>query len=262
MTDPVLHLEDIVKTFPGVRALDGVSFSVMPGEVHALMGENGAGKSTLMKVLGGIYQPDGGAIYVGDEKVTMSGPLEAKAKGIVFIHQELSLATELTVAENIYLGELPRKSFGRVDWAKLAEQTNAILKKLNVGFNARTRVGDLSIANQQMVEIARALTVDAKAVIFDEPTASLTDAEKVVLFDVIADLQKEGVGIIYISHRMEEIFRITDRISILRDGQYQGTIETARTNEEAVTQMMIGRKLDLSRNVSHHCLTSAPMGQS
>ncbi|MFN3823221.1 MAG: sugar ABC transporter ATP-binding protein [Pseudorhodobacter sp.] len=254
MTEPVLRLENIVKTFPGVRALDGVSFSVMPGEVHALMGENGAGKSTSMKVLGGIYQPDSGDIFMGNRKVTMSGPLEAKAMGIVFIHQELSLAEELSVAENIYLGELPRKSFGRVDWAKLTERTNAILKKLNVGFDARTRVGDLSIANQQMVEIARALTVDAKAVIFDEPTASLTDAEKVVLFDVVADLKAEGVGIIYISHRMEEIFKITDRISVLRDGQYQGTVATNETNEEAVTQMMIGRKLDLSRNPVHHDL--------
>ncbi len=200
----------------------------MPGEVHALMGENGAGKSTLMKVLGGIYQPDEGDIFMGNAKVVMTGPLEAKAKGIVFIHQELSLAEELSVAENIYLGELPRKSFGRVDWATLANKTNAILKKLKVGFDATTRVGDLSIANQQMVEIARALTVDAKAVIFDEPTASLTDAEKSVLFDVIADLKADGVGIIYISHRMEEIFKITDRISVLRDGQYQGTVNTAR----------------------------------
>lgn len=252
MSDPVLRLENIVKTFPGVRALDGVSFAVMPGEVHALMGENGAGKSTLMKVLGGIHQPTEGAIYMGADKVTMAGPLEAKAKGIVFIHQELSLAEELIVAENIYLGELPRKSFGRVDWARLTTQTDAILKKLNVGFDAKTRVGDLSIANQQMVEIARALTVDAKAVIFDEPTASLTDAEKVVLFDVIADLKASGVGIVYISHRMEEIFRITDRISILRDGQYQGTVTTNQTDEEAVTQMMIGRKLDLSRNARGH----------
>ena len=189
---------------------------------------------------------------MGDEKAVMSGPLEAKAKGIVFIHQELSLAEELSVAENIYLGELPRKSFGRVDWAKLADQTNAILKKLNVSFNANTRVGDLSIANQQMVEIARALTVDAKAVIFDEPTASLTDAEKVVLFDVISDLKADGVGIIYISHRMEEIFKITDRISVLRDGQYQGTVATSDSTEESVTQMMIGRKIDLTRSASEH----------
>ncbi|MBY6119664.1 sugar ABC transporter ATP-binding protein [Mameliella alba] len=251
---PALRLEGIVKTFPGVRALDGVSFSVMPGEVHALMGENGAGKSTLMKVLGGILQPNEGRIYIGEEPAVMRTPLEAKAKGIVFIHQELSLAEELTVAENIYLGELPRKRFGLVDWATLERRTNDILSKLKVTFNARTRVGDLSIANQQMVEIARALTVEAKAVIFDEPTASLTDAEKVVLFDVIADLQSQGVGIIYISHRMEEIFKITDRISVLRDGQYRGTLETAQTDEEEVTQLMIGRTLDLSRNVSHHAL--------
>jgi len=249
---PALRLEGIVKIFPGVRALDDVSFSVLPGEVHALMGENGAGKSTLMKVLGGIYQPEGGRIIVGEEATVMVSPLQAKSKGIVFIHQELSLAEELTVAENIYLGELPKKSFGRVDWQQLYTQTDEILEKLKVGFDARTRVGDLSIANQQMVEIARALTVEAKAVIFDEPTASLTDAEKVVLFDVIEDLKRHGVGIIYISHRMEEIFKITDRISVLRDGQYRGTLTTAETNEDEVTQLMIGRKLDLSRNKSHH----------
>ena len=254
MTDqtPALRLEGIVKTFPGVRALDGVSFAVMPSEVHALMGENGAGKSTLMKVLGGIHQPDEGQIIVSEVPTVMTSPLQAKSKGIVFIHQELSLAEELSVAENIYLGELPLKSFGRVDWSELYAQTDAILEKLKVGFNAKTRVGDLSIANQQMVEIARALTVEAKAVIFDEPTASLTDAEKVVLFDVIADLKSNGVGIIYISHRMEEIFKITDRISVLRDGQYQGTVVTAETNEEGVTQMMIGRKLDLSRAAVTH----------
>ncbi|MBF9042917.1 ATP-binding cassette domain-containing protein [Rhodobacterales bacterium HKCCE4037] len=248
---PALRLEGIVKTFPGVRALDGVSFTVLPGEVHALMGENGAGKSTLMKVLGGIYQPDEGKIFIAERETVMISPLEAKAKGVMFIHQELSLAQELSVAENIYLGELPRKSFGRVDWKTLFDRTDAILDKLKVGFNARTRVGDLSIANQQMVEIARALTVDAKAVIFDEPTASLTDAEKVVLFDVIADLKAQGVGIIYISHRMEEIFRMTDRISVLRDGSYRGTLETAKTNEDEITQMMIGRSLDLTRNFEH-----------
>ena len=249
---PALRLEGIVKTFPGVRALDGVSFDVVPGEVHALMGENGAGKSTLMKVLGGLYQPDDGKIFIEEKPVSMTSPLHSKALGVVFIHQELSLAEELSVAENVYLGELPRKAFGLVDWSELYARTDAILQKLNVGFDARTRVGDLSIANQQMVEIARALTVDAKAVIFDEPTASLTDAEKLVLFEVIADLQKQGVGVIYISHRMEEIFKITDRITVLRDGQYQGTVATKLTDEESVTQMMIGRKLDLSRNASHH----------
>lgn len=253
MTDftPALRLQDIVKAFPGVRALDGVSLTVLPGEVHALMGENGAGKSTLMRVLGGVLQPNSGKILIGEEQTIMASPLDAKAKGVVFIHQELSLAEELSVAENVYLGELPRKSFGRVDWDRLYEKTAAILEKLKVGFTPQTRVGDLSLANQQMVEIARALTVDAKAVIFDEPTASLTDAEKVVLFDVIADLKARGVGVIYISHRMEEIFHMTDRISILRDGQYRGTLNTAETNEEELTQLMIGRKLDLSRKANH-----------
>lgn len=249
---PALRLEGIVKDFPGVRALDGVSFSVMPGEVHALMGENGAGKSTLMKVLGGIYQPDEGQIIVGEQYVVMTSPLEAKKKGIMFIHQELSLAQELSVAENIYLGELPTRRFGLVDWEKVFTQTNEILAKLNVGFDAKTRVGSLSIANRQMVEIARALTVKAKAVIFDEPTASLTDAEKKVLFDVIDDLKSQAVGIIYISHRMEEIFKIADRVSVLRDGQHRGTVNTTETNEEGVTQMMIGRKLDFSRDETHH----------
>ncbi len=247
-----LRLENIVKTFPGVRALDGVNFELRAGEVHALMGENGAGKSTLMKVLGGIYQPDDGQIFAEEKPAMMTTPLEAKSKGIMFIHQELSLAQELSVAENIYLGELPRKGFGRVDWKQLYAQTNAILKKLNVSFDAKTLVSSLSIANQQMVEIARALTVDARAVIFDEPTASLTDAEKIVLFEVIEDLKSEGVGIIYISHRMEEIFKITDRISVLRDGQYRGTLRTPETDEKEVTKMMIGRDLDLSRQESTH----------
>ena len=248
---PALRLEGIVKTFPGVRALDGVSFTVMPGEVHALMGENGAGKSTLMKVLGGIHQPNEGQIFIEEKPTVMNSPLDAKAKGVVFIHQELSLADELPVAENVYLGELPRKSLGRVDWQKLRADTDAILQRLNVSFGAKDLVGSLSIANKQMVEIARALTVDAKAVIFDEPTASLTDAEKSVLFEVIEDLKSRGVGIVYISHRMEEIFHISDRVSVLRDGQYRGTVNTAETNEDEVTQLMIGRSLDLSRNVQH-----------
>lgn len=251
MTDqkPALRLEGIVKTFPGVRALDGVSFEVMPGEVHALLGENGAGKSTLMKVLGGIHQPNEGQIYIEENQVTMGSPLDAKSKGVVFIHQELSLADELSAAENIYLGELPTKSFGRVDWETLYAKTNKILERLKCGFDARKRVGDLSIANKQMVEIARALTVDAKAVIFDEPTASLTDAEKVVLFDIINDLRDRGVGVVYISHRMDEIFTISDKISVLRDGSYRGSLVTSATNEDEVTQLMIGRSLDLTHAI-------------
>jgi ribose transport system ATP-binding protein len=255
MSTPALRLEKIVKTFPGVRALDGVSFEVLPGEVHALLGENGAGKSTLMKVLGGIYQPNEGRIFIEEQPANMASPLDAKSKGVVFIHQELSLADELSVAENIYLGELPRKSFGRVDWATLYAKSGDILKRLNCNFTPQTRVGSLSIANKQMVEIARALTVEAKAVIFDEPTASLTDAEKVVLFDIINDLRDHGVGVVYISHRMDEIFTISDRISVLRDGSYRGSLVTKDTNEDEVTQLMIGRSLDLT-----HAIVPATLG--
>ena len=246
---PALRLEGIVKTFPGVRALDGVSFEVFPGEVHALLGENGAGKSTLMKVLAGMHAADEGKIFIEEKEVVLRSPLEAKAQGVVLIHQELSLAEELSAAENIYLGELPRKRFGFVDWTELHTRAGEILKRLNCDFGPETQVGKLSIAKQQMVEIARALTVDAKAVIFDEPTASLTDAEKVVLFDIIRDLQERGVGIVYISHRMDEIFTISDRLSVLRDGAYRGTLVTADTTEDEVTQLMIGRKLDTSHSI-------------
>jgi len=244
--EPALRLQGIVKTFPGVRALDGVDFDVMPGEVHALLGENGAGKSTLMKVLAGMYQPDEGQIIISGQAVRMSNPIEAKAQGVVLIHQELSLVPEMSAAENIYLGELPRKSLGRVDWKTLEERSNAILKRLKCSFRAEVTVAHLSIANQQMVEIARALTVDARVVVFDEPTASLTDAEKVVLFDIINDLKAQGVGIVYISHRMDEIFTLSDRITVLRDGAYRGTLTTAKTDEDEVTRLMIGRSLDLS----------------
>ena len=247
-SEPALRLQGIVKTFPGVRALDGVDFEVLPGEVHALLGENGAGKSTLMKVLAGMYQPDEGQIFIAGRPVRMTTPIEAKAQGVVLIHQELSLVPEMSAAENIYLGELPRKSFGRVDWATLSKRANAILERLNCAFRGEMTVAHLSLANQQMVEIARALTVDARVVVFDEPTASLTDAEKVVLFDIINDLKSQGVGIVYISHRMDEIFTLSDRITVLRDGQYRGTLNTADTDEDEVTRLMIGRSLDLSRD--------------
>ncbi|TQM93931.1 sugar ABC transporter ATP-binding protein [Roseinatronobacter monicus] len=250
LLEPALRLQGIVKTFPGVRALDGVDFEVMPGEVHALLGENGAGKSTLMKVLAGMHQPDEGQIIIAGQSVRVTNPIEAKAQGVVLIHQELSLVPEMSAAENIYLGELPRKAFGRVDWRTLYKSSNAILERLKCNFRGEVTVVNLSIANQQMVEIARALTVDARVVVFDEPTASLTDAEKVVLFDIIRDLKARNVGIVYISHRMDEIFTLSDRITVLRDGSYRGTLTTAETNEDEVTRLMIGRSLDLSRDTA------------
>ncbi len=249
--ETVLQLKNITKLFPGVRALSEVSFDIKGGEVHALLGENGAGKSTLMKVLAGMYQPDGGHIQMGDKKLNLNTPLEAKAHGIILIHQELSLVEETSVAENVYLGELPRNKLGFVDWKKLYQKTNDILQRLNCGFEAHEQVEKLSIAKKQMVEIARALTVEAKVVVFDEPTASLTDYEKVVLFDIIEDLKAQNVGIVYISHRMDEIFHLSDRITVLRDGEHTGTLISKETNEDEVTQLMIGRSLDYSRNMEH-----------
>jgi len=241
--DPVLVLDGITKRFPGVVALNNVRFDVRAGEVHALLGENGAGKSTLMKVLAGVYKAEEGHVYLEGKVCDPDNPLEAKQLGIVLVHQELSLVPEMTVAENIFLGSFPRQWPNRVDWKRLKDQTEAILQKLDSGFSAMDKLSDLSIAKQQMVEIARALVFNPKIVVFDEPTASLTEHEKQVLFSIIDSLRDQGVGIVYISHRMDEIFEISDRVTVLRDGSYRGTVITAETDEDAITQLMIGRSL-------------------
>ncbi len=240
---PILKVRDITKRFPGVLALDRVSFDVYPGEVHALIGENGAGKSTLMKVLAGKYRPDSGEMLFQGDSVTFHSPFDARIKGILLIHQELSLVPELSVAENVFLGSLPVSRASHVDWKLMFERVDVILKELKCGFEPTTRVGDLSIAQQQMVEIARALAFRSTVVIFDEPTASLTDHEQRVLFESIERLREDNVAIIYISHRMSEIFEIANRITVLRDGQVRGTLPTAETDEDQVTQLMIGRAL-------------------
>jgi ribose transport system ATP-binding protein len=242
--DSLLKLQNVSKTFPGVKALDGVDLEVRAGEVHALLGENGAGKSTLMKILAGIYQPDGGEVVLEGQRVQMKSPIEARDHGVLLIHQELSLVPDMTVAENVFLGNMPRFANLFVNNRHLNERSGEILKRLNCKFEPTERLGNLSIANQQMVEIARALVFQPKVVVFDEPTASLTDYEKVVLFGVIRELRESGTAIVYISHRMDEIFELSDRISVLRDGTYQGTFETENTNEDEVTQRMIGRGLD------------------
>lgn len=243
--EPVLKLEGITKRFPGVVALNQVDFDVRPGEVHALLGENGAGKSTLMKVLAGKHQANEGRILLGGEAMAFENPKHAKRAGVVLIHQEQSLVPGMTVAENIFLGSLPKKWGNRVDWRKLREDTNRILETLKCSFQHDDLVGSLSIAKKQMVEIGRALVFTPRVVVFDEPTASLTDHEKPVLYDVIQSLCEQGVGIVYISHRMDEIFHLSHRISVLRDGEYTGTVNTCETNEDEVTRMMIGRSLEL-----------------
>ena len=245
---PLLQLKGVSKSFPGVKALDGVDLDVNAGEVHALLGENGAGKSTLMKILAGIYHPEEGEIRVEGNPVRMQTPMEAKHMGVLLIHQELSLVPDLPVAENVFLGNLPKTSGMFVNNRVLHERCGDILKRLKCSFKSNIPVKHLSVANQQMVEIARALVFTPKVVIFDEPTASLTDYEKVVLFDVIRELKSQGTGIVYISHRMDEIFELSDRITVLRDGQYRGTFNTRETDEEEVTKRMIGRDLE---NLSH-----------
>lgn len=241
--ETVLVLDGITKRFPGVVALNRVSFDIRPGEVHALLGENGAGKSTLMKVLAGVHKADEGHVYLNGEKVDPENPLHAKHLGIVLIHQELSLVPEMTVAENIFLGSLPKKWGNRVDWARLKADSQAIIDRLDSGFTATDKVSGLSIAKQQMVEIARALVFTPKVVVFDEPTASLTEHETQVLFDIIRSLRDQHVGIVYISHRMDEIFQISDRVTVLRDGEARGTVTTSETDEDAITRLMIGRDL-------------------
>ncbi|XWN28920.1 MAG: sugar ABC transporter ATP-binding protein [Devosia sp.] len=240
---PLLVLDGITKRFPGVVALNDVTFDVQQGEVHALLGENGAGKSTLMKVLAGNHKPDAGQIHLEGEAVHFDSPMQAKNAGIVLIHQELSLVPEMTVAENIFLGSLPSGVFNTVKWRELYAKSGRILDTLGCPFAATEKVGRLSIAHRQMVEIARALVFTPKVVVFDEPTASLTDAEKGVLFDVIGGLRESHVGIVYISHRMDEIFTLSDRLTVLRDGMVRGTLVTGETDEDAVTQLMIGRSL-------------------
>ncbi len=241
---PMLTVNEVTKTFPGVIALDKVSFDIRPGEVHALVGENGAGKSTLMKVLAGLYKADAGEIIYKGQPAHITSPLDARHQGILLIHQELSLSPELSVAENIYLGAWPTNRFGVLRKSRLKKDAQAALTALGADFGPGVRLGSLSIAKQQMVEIARANAFEASLVIFDEPTASLTDTEKDLLFATIRDLRDRGVGIVYISHKMDEIFDLTDRITVLRDGQVQGTVQTADTNVDQITQLMIGRELE------------------
>jgi ABC-type sugar transport system ATPase subunit len=244
MTQVILEAKEITKKFTGVTALNNVSFTINGGEVHALIGENGAGKSTLMKVLSGIYEPNSGGICHQQEDVMFSSPKDARDRGILLVHQELSLSPELSVAENIYLGAWPTNRFGALNKKALNEQAKTALDSLGCDFGPNVRVGTLSIAKQQMVEIARTQAFNANVVIFDEPTASLTDTEKNQLFITISKLRKRGVAIVYISHKMDEIFEISDRITVLRDGETQGTVNTQDVSVGEVTKMMIGRDLD------------------
>jgi rhamnose transport system ATP-binding protein len=238
-----IRLEGISKSFPGVKALSGVALSLYPGEVTALVGENGAGKSTLVKVLTGIYQPDEGAIYLGHEQTHFPSAYAALKAGITAIHQETVLFDELSVAENIFIGHAPRGRFGLIDWAKMHDRARELLKRAGAEIDPRMRLRDLSIASRHLVAIARALSVDARVVIMDEPTAALSHKEIGELYELVERLKADGKAILFISHKFDEIFRIADRYTVFRDGQMIGEGMIADTNRSDLVRMMVGRDI-------------------
>lgn len=244
MAEPILEMRQISKRFPGVIALDSVDLSVFPGEVVALAGENGAGKSTLMKVLGGVYKPDGGEILINGAETTIRSVAEATANYIGFVHQELNVLDNLTVAENVYLGREPLTFGFLIDRKKLNADTGVYLKRLGLDVTGKTPLRELSIAQQQMVEIAKALSLNARILIMDEPTSSLTLTETERLLAVIKDLRAQGVSIIYISHRLGEIGEIADRVVVLRDGKNAGTLERSEINHDNIVKLMVGRDIE------------------
>lgn len=241
---PLLEISHVSKSFPGVQALDDVSFDVRPGEVHALLGENGAGKSTLIKIMSGVYPPDKGEMRVKGEPVRYTHPGEAQAKGVATIYQEFSLYPELTVAENIFAGHMPRRWLGLMDWARAEKEAADLLASLDAAdLNVRARVGTLSVGNRQRVEIAKALSRHARILILDEPTAVLTQHDTERLFGIIRKLRAQQAAIIYISHRLDEIFALSNRVTVLRDGKLVGTKPTRDTTEPELIRMMVGRAL-------------------
>lgn len=235
----LVSMQGIEKRFPGVHALKTVRFDLQAGEVHALMGENGAGKSTLMKILSGVYSRDGGTIEVDGKPVEFDGPRAAQDAGVGIIHQELSLMSHLTAAQNIFIGREPRQSFGRLDEAALNRQAAEIFAQMNLRLDPRTPVHQLTIAKQQMVEIAKALSYHSHILVMDEPTAALNDVEIADLFKIIRKLRSEGVGIIYISHKMDELKQIADRVTVMRDGETVGTVAAAETPVSDIISMMV-----------------------
>jgi ABC-type sugar transport system ATPase subunit len=245
MTAPFVTMTGMSKSFVGVKVLKDVDFDVRPGEVHALLGENGAGKSTLIKMLSGLYTPDAGTITVNGEAMKFSSTRDATAAGIATVYQELLLFPELTVAENVFLGHYPRTAGGWIDWAEVRARTRDLLDQLDTfDLDVDTKVLALSVAQRQRVEIAKALSKNAKILIMDEPTASLVEADVQRLMQVVRQLRERGVGIVYVSHRMPEIFALADRVTVLRDGAHVGTRAIGEVDERELVSMMVGRPID------------------
>ncbi len=247
MSEFLLEMRNVSKSFPGVKALDHAQLKLRPGEVHALMGENGAGKSTLMKCMFGIYKMDEGEIILDGEKVEIKDPMDALRKGIAMVHQELQPIPARTIGENIFLGRYPmKKALGFipiVDHKKMYDDTAALLKKVRMDFNPREKVGNLSVSQMQSVEIAKAVSANCRVLILDEPTSSLTQNEVEALFRIVEDLKAEGVAIVYISHKMDEILRISDEVTIMRDGKYIGTWPAKELTTDMIITKMVGREL-------------------
>ncbi len=237
---PLLEMKGITKRFPGVLALDSVSLTVYPGEVLALVGENGAGKSTLMKILSGVYKKDAGEILLEGSAIDIEGPLHARQLGISIIYQELNVLNNMNIAENIFMGREKKKN-GFVDKRLQHEEARRLLDRVGLGVDTRTKTGRLSTAQKQMVEVAKALSTHARMIIMDEPTSSLTDKETEMLFGIIRKLRDDGVAIVFISHRMNEIFEIADRIAVMRDGQMIQTVDAAQATEQSIIAAMVGR---------------------
>ena len=239
----LLAAEGVRKEFPGVVALDDVSFRLKRGSVHALMGENGAGKSTLMKILAGIYQPDRGTVRLKGAEIELNSPLDALENGIAMIHQELNLMSYMTVAENIWIRREPLNRFGFIDHAEMRRRTADLFHRLNISIHPETPVGELSVANRQMVEIAKAVSYESDVLIMDEPTSALTEREVEHLFQIIRDLRAQGIGIVYITHKMNELFEIADEFSVFRDGKYIGTHASSDVTRDDIIRMMVGREI-------------------
>ncbi len=240
---PLLQMKEIHKSFPGVKALDGINFELYPGEVHALLGENGAGKSTLIKVLGGIYSMDKGEIFIEGNRVSINSVADARDNGVSIIHQELVLVPQLTVAENVFLGREPRGKAGLIDYIQINSKTQQMLDSFGLPLEAEQEVAKLTIAQQQMVEVVKAISFNAKIIVMDEPTSSLADTEVASLFESMRRLKEQKIGIIYISHRMSELQQITDRVTVMRDGQNVGTRKISETTNDDLIAMMVGRDM-------------------
>lgn len=258
MGDVILTMKGIDKRFPGVQALSGVNLEIRKGEVLALMGENGAGKSTLMKVLTGIYKKDAGTIIYEGREVEYNNPREAQEDGIVIVHQELNMMGHLTVAQNIFIGREPKNGF-LIDDAKMNSDTRKLFQQLNIDINPKETMSKLTVGKQQMCEIAKAISHKAKVIIFDEPSAALTESEIEQLFKIIRNLRDQQLGIVYISHRMDEIKKITDRVTVMRDGCYVGTLITKDCTKDDIINMMVGRVIYETPKTESHVPPDAPV---